>query len=62
MSKDIRTLLIITFVTVLAWIALDVIHARRKVEIPQEWVKLTTPLDPNLDLNLIEQLKKEKGK
>lgn len=45
---------ILTFITLCAWVISDIIHARAKVEIPQELQKIIEPINPNLNTKSIE--------
>lgn len=41
---------ILTFITIIAWVVFDIIHARSQVEIPQKLQEIIEPIDPNFDL------------
>lgn len=45
---------IITFVSIIAWLAFDVIHTRSKVEIPQKIQDVLEPVNPNFDTQGLE--------
>lgn len=40
---------ILTFITILAWVAFDIIHTRSEVTIPTELQDLTEPISPEFD-------------
>ncbi|OGG02278.1 hypothetical protein A2W14_00940 [Candidatus Gottesmanbacteria bacterium RBG_16_37_8] len=54
--KEIYILAIITFMTVFAWITFGVIHAKNTSKIGGEEIKNITPLTPNFDSDIINQL------
>lgn len=49
-------IIIATFITVLIWFGVDIIHSRSKVEISPEIQKLLEPVNPNFDQTLINGL------
>ena len=57
MSKDLIYLLILTLITALAWLGFDIYHARTKTTLTAETVELIKPISPELDTDLIQQLK-----
>lgn len=56
-QKDLLILSILTFLTVLAWIAFDVHHAATTSTITPLQKELTKPLNPTLDQEIILKLK-----
>jgi len=55
-SKDILRILILTLITIFAWVAFDVYRVLSK-DIQSEVLKeQTEPLNPELDLKIIEEL------
>jgi len=59
-SREILLLAIFTAITVFTWIGLDVYRAFSKRQIPKILESQLKPLDPNLDIKVIEDLKKRK--
>jgi len=59
-SREILLLAIFTTITVFTWISLDVFRAFSKKETPKIIQSQIKPLDPNLDNQVIEDLKKKK--
>ncbi len=57
-SKDFLILSILTVISVTVWIILDVYHALNKSEIPQVLKQQTEPINPNLDLTILDELEK----
>lgn len=49
-------LVIITFATIMIWVALDIIHANRQVQIPEEVKKLIEPINPRIDEDALKLL------
>lgn len=45
---------IATLITVVGWVIFDIIHARSNVQVPADLEKLVEPLDPNLDVSILE--------
>lgn len=52
-TKEFFIILIITFITICAWVIFDIIHTRAEVEIPGKIQELIEPIDPNFDLQVI---------
>lgn len=46
-----------TFITVIVWTALDVYHVHVVSQVPQNLQKELEPLDPKLNLTLVEEIK-----
>lgn len=40
---------ILTFVTILAWVVFDIIHARTEVEVSQKVQAIIEPINPNFN-------------
>ncbi|MEK7616601.1 MAG: hypothetical protein AAB414_00940 [Patescibacteria group bacterium] len=40
---------IFTLITILAWVAFDILHTRQQVEIPQQLQELTEPINPEFN-------------
>lgn len=45
---------ILTFITVCAWVVFDIIHTRSQVEISPVWEEAKQPIDPQFDLKALE--------
>lgn len=56
-GKDIFILSLLTFITVMAWVAFDIHHAATTSTIKPPIKKLLRPLPPTMDTNLIEELR-----
>jgi len=56
-KKDILILSVLTFLTVLAWVIFEVHHAASRDTIKPPIKKLLTPLEGEIDTQLIEELK-----
>ncbi len=48
--KEIYIIAIITLITILAWVAFDIIHKRQQVEVPATVQEKLEPLNPEFDL------------
>ncbi len=57
MSKDIILILSLALVVVAGWISADVYKALTKTEAPVVTQKMLQPIDPELDLEVLEDLK-----
>lgn len=60
-GKDIFILSLLTFITVVAWVLFDIHHANTTNTIKPPIKKLLKPLSPNLDVDLIRELKESQG-
>lgn len=58
LNKDIILVLVTTLVTALVWVGLEVYRAYTKVEMPVGVERHLTPLDPQLDLTVLDELEK----
>lgn len=56
-GKDIFILSLLTFLTVLAWVAFDIHHAATTSTIKPPVKQLLKPLPPTIDTDLIKELK-----
>lgn len=45
---------IITFMTILAWVIFDIIHARSQVEIAQQVQEIIQPISPDFNTRSLE--------
>lgn len=50
-QKEWLIAVILTFITILAWVIFDIVHTRSAVEIPPKWQEVIEPIDPNFDLS-----------
>lgn len=41
---------ILTFITILAWVVFDILHARSQVEIPPNLKEVIEPINPEFDI------------
>lgn len=57
MSKDIIIILGLALVVVAGWISVDLYKAYTKTEAPVVTEEMLQPVDPNLDLEVINDLK-----
>lgn len=53
-QKQWLTAVILTFLTISAWVIFDILHSRSQVEIPQKWQEVTQPINPNFDTQTFE--------
>ena len=54
--KEVYILAIITFLTVFAWIVFGIIYAKNTSSVGASDIKKITPLTPNFDSDIINQL------
>lgn len=45
---------IFTFITIVAWVIFDIIHARYQVEIPQKLQEVIEPINPDFNTRGLE--------
>jgi hypothetical protein len=57
-SKNLFYIAILTVITILTWIGFDVYRAFNKVEIPKNVQEQLTPLNPQVDMETLENLPK----
>lgn len=55
-GKQFLYILIATFLTLMIWVTVDIIHARSQVKIPEEVQKLLEPISPVFDQEVINDL------
>lgn len=55
-KKEFLTIAIITFITIIAWVIFDILHARAAVEISPKLQNVIEPLNPNFDQEAIDLL------
>lgn len=49
-KKEFLIIAIATFITIISWVAFDILHARSQVEISSKTQEVIEPLNPNFDL------------
>ncbi|QQG43706.1 MAG: hypothetical protein HYW45_01655 [Candidatus Daviesbacteria bacterium] len=54
--KEILILVVITFLTFMAWVIFDIIHTRTQVTIDPTIQEATAPLEPTFDQSAIQLL------
>lgn len=59
LNQDILILSILTLITVLTWIAFDVLKTWRKTTVPKVLKEQLAPLNPNFDTETLESLKQK---
>ena len=57
MSRNLATVLILTLITVIAWVTFQLFKLQTASTIPQPTQKQMESLDPNLDTDVLEELK-----
>ena len=45
---------ILTFITICAWVAFDIVHTRSRAEISSDWQEAIEPIDPQFNLEALE--------
>lgn len=55
-GKHFFYIIVATLITVLLWFALDIIHARSKIQISPEVQQTLEPVNPNFDSKLLNDL------
>lgn len=55
-GKQFLYIVIATFITVLIWFGLDIVHSRSKVQVSPEVQQLIEPVNPNFDLKSLDDL------
>lgn len=55
MPKDVLTVLIVTFVTVLGWIGFEIYHSATETTIPTEYSNIM-PIDDYLDIETLDRI------
>lgn len=55
-GKHFLYILIATFITIVIWVGVDIIHSKSTVQIPPETKELLEPLTPNFDQEVINEL------
>ncbi len=53
-KKEWLIAVILTFITICAWVIFDIFHTRAQVEISPDLKQVTEQLNPNLDLKALE--------
>lgn len=55
-GKQFFYIVIATFITVVIWVVLDIVHTRSQAQIPPEINQLLEPVNPNFDQEVISGL------
>lgn len=58
-SKDFLFLSVLTVITVAVWIAIDVYYALNKSEVSKIHQKQIEPLNPEIDISVLDKLEKQ---
>lgn len=53
-GRQFLVVVIITFITVVVWVILDILHGRSTVTIPPQTQELIKPVSPNFDIGVLE--------
>ena len=53
--KELLIAVILTFITISAWVIFDIIHTRQQVEISPQLKQIIEPVDPQFDLKALEE-------
>lgn len=46
---------ILTFITICAWVIFDIVHTRSQVEINPAWKEVIEPIDPQFNLEALDE-------
>lgn len=52
--KEFLIAAILTFITIIAWVVFDILHARSQVEIPPQLQELLEPVNPEFEIGSFE--------
>ncbi len=55
-SKQFLVAVILTFITIVIWTILDIVHSQAQIHPPPEIQQLLTPIDPTFDQSTINSL------
>lgn len=55
-GKNFLYIVIATFITIMVWVVVDIIHQNSSVQIPAEITDLIKPINPNFDSEVINAL------
>lgn len=55
-GKQFLYVVIATFITIMVWVAVDIIHSRSEVQIPPEVQTLLEPVSPTFDQEALNEL------
>jgi hypothetical protein len=56
-NRQFLIVIIVTFVIIIIWIIADIIHTRPSIEVNPKLSTLLSPLNPNFDSKVIDQIK-----
>jgi hypothetical protein len=60
-KQTLLRILVFTLVTVVIWVALTIFRSQQKTGISPELQKLAEPLNPNIDIQVIERIEQKKA-
>lgn len=60
-KQTLLRILVFTLVTVVIWVALTIFRSQQKTGIAPELLKLAEPLNPNIDVSVIERIEQKKA-
>lgn len=46
---------LLTFLTIVAWVIFDILHTQKQVEIPPKTQEVLEPINPNFDTGVLNQ-------
>ncbi|KKS14141.1 MAG: hypothetical protein UU67_C0007G0022 [Candidatus Daviesbacteria bacterium GW2011_GWB1_41_5] len=49
-------ILFVTFITIIVWVVMDIMHSRAEVQITPEIKKMMEPINPNFDQEVLNAL------
>lgn len=59
-TSEFKTLAVLSLITVIIWAAYEIYYAFNKTTVPEVFEELILPLDPELNVNLLNSLKDRK--
>lgn len=54
-KKEWLIAVILTFITICAWVIFDIVHTRSQVEIDPVWKEATEPINPQFNLKTFDE-------
>ncbi len=54
-GKKFLIIVVITFLTIAAWVTFDILHTRAQIKLSPETEKLIAPVNPNLDIEVLNR-------
>ena len=61
MNRNLATVLLLTFITIVIWVAFQIFKTTTESTIPTPTQKQIEPLNPSLDKKVLEELKNLQG-